>query len=237
MEKAEIQDLIPQMEVLLSPLDKDEGRKLLQILIGALGPGSPQLEIEDIKRAISRETNMIISRSEGPVGGRPNLVNKYVNRFNTAIDEGDEEEVMRIREKVKETLSRSSYYKFSKLVNREGYDIDQRGRPSKVDLYIKQYNEHKDNGRKPEARTVIENARKDLSPSSYYKLLRELHLKKKQGIGRPSKVEIYENAYMDHIKDGNYDFAESVLDYARSKISRSSYFKLKKRLSDGMDTK
>jgi hypothetical protein len=232
MDENEVQELIPLVEVLLTPLEKDEGRSLLQHLIGVMGPGKPSLDAEDVKRAVSREKNILASRMDGPLGGRPNLVDEYVNSYRESINEGDKEKAVEIRKEVRENMSRSSYYKFTSLAGISEEAIAKRGRPTKVDTYIDEYRKLKEDGNRKEARSVLEKAKDELSPSSYYKLLRELHLKKKAGVGRPSKVELFQKAYRDHMRDGNTDFAESVLDYAKSKLSRSSFFKLKKRIRE-----
>lgn len=232
MDENEVQDLIPLVEVLLTPLEKEEGRSLLQHLIGVMGPGKPSLDSEDVKRAVSREKNILASRMVGPLGGRPNLVEDYTARYKEALDEGDPEKANEIKREVREKMSRSSYYKFTSLADISEETTGKRGRPTKVDTYIEEYRKLKEEGRRKEARSILEKAKDELSPSSYYKLLRELHLKKKAGVGRPSKVELFEKAYKDHMREGNREFAESVVDYARSKLSRSSYFKLKKRIRE-----
>jgi hypothetical protein len=230
MNADDVQDLIPMVEILLKPMEKSEARELLQYLIASMGSGSPRLEAEDVRRAVSRERNIIASRINGPRGGRPNIVGEYVKKYREASSNGNGELADEIKDEVRHKLSRSSYYKFMRSAGLTDDEPLQRGRPTKVDAYVQEYRKMKEQGLRKESRNLLEEAKDDLSPSSYYKLLRELHLKKKAGVGRPSKVDLFENAYRDHMNDGNVDFAESVLDYARSKLSRSSYFKLKKRL-------
>jgi hypothetical protein len=163
------------------------------------------------------------SRIQGRAG-RPNLLRVYLERFQNSRTPERPEGDPSIAAEVLERMSDSSYLTFCR---RAGIGTGRRrGRRSKIERYLA------DHERSP-IESTIPSSYADLSPSSLRKIRIALGLQRTHpNPGRPERIAIFREACVRNIREGRPEYIGSVLDYARTKLSRSSYFKLKRELSD-----
>jgi len=217
---------------IIDGLPPDEIELLFRTIEESISGPGPRLGATDLVRAIRREDAMVRSRREGQKGGRPNILNSYVDRYNEAKASGNDQVASSVHDEVKDRVSRSSYSHFCKRVGIRPHKVLRKGRPPKLADIGSEYNEHMSIGDNRGAKRILERARAELSQTSYRKLRADLGLlDPDRSPGRPSKISLYRQAYIDNLKTGRKEYADSILDYARTKLSRSSYFKLKRELA------